>query len=400
MITPKKHKKEKERLKNLESYSILDTLQESDYDDITTIAAEICDMPIALISLIDDERQWFKSHYGLDVEETLRDYAFCAHAINDEENTFIVEDSRKDDRFKDNPLVTGDPNVIFYAGVPLVSKNGLPLGTLCVIDNKPNLLSQNQLKSLSALSKQVMNLLELRKSKSLLKRALKDLKIKNKELERFAYIAAHDLKSPLINISSLAQLFLEDYKLKVDDEGIEMLEMIIKSSDSLNDLIDGLLDYSRSDNISNQEKSIINLEKLNTEIEGLFNYDHSLSMILNSSLSQIHANKTTITHVLINLVTNAIKYNDKDKVEIELGVTETDTHFEFYLKDNGPGIAVANHKKIFKIFQKITQQDRFGRVGNGIGLATVKRIVEKSGGEINIESGLGKGAKFVFTIKK
>ncbi|MDN3491089.1 sensor histidine kinase [Winogradskyella bathintestinalis] len=400
MITPKKHKKEKERLKNLESYSILDTLQESDYDDITTIAAEICDMPIALISLIDDERQWFKSHYGLDVEETLRDYAFCAHAINDEENTFIVEDSRKDDRFKDNPLVTGDPNVIFYAGVPLVSKNGLPLGTLCVIDNKPNLLSQNQLKSLSALSKQVMNLLELRKSKSLLKRALKDLKIKNKELERFAYIAAHDLKSPLINISSLAQLFLEDYKLKVDDEGIEMLEMIIKSSDSLNDLIDGLLDYSRSDNISNQEKSNINLEKLNTEIEGLFNYDHSLSMILNSSLSQIHANKTTITHVLINLVTNAIKYNDKDKVEIELGVTETDTHFEFYLKDNGPGIAVANHKKIFKIFQKITQQDRFGRVGNGIGLATVKRIVEKSGGEINIESGLGKGAKFVFTIKK
>ncbi|WP_178985981.1 sensor histidine kinase [Winogradskyella helgolandensis] len=400
MIAPKPHINEVQRLKNLESYDILDTIQEIDYDNITAIAAEICNTPIALISFIDDKRQWFKSHYGTDEIETPKEYAFCAHAINDERNIFIIPDARSDERFKNNPLVTGDPKIVFYAGVPLTSENGLPLGTLCVLDDKPNLLSQSQLKSLSALSNQVMNLLELRKSKSLLDIALKDLEEKNKELERFAYIAAHDLKSPLINIASLAELFLADYKLQIDSDGIELLEMIIKSSDNLKELINGLLDYSRSDTILKQKKTHIDLEKLKSEIEGLFNFDHNLKLVLNSSLTQIETNKTVVHHILMNLVSNAIKYNDKSNVEIELGVSETQTHYEFFVKDNGPGIATTNHNKIFNIFEKVAKQDRFGHVGNGIGLATVKKIVEKSDGKITIESELNHGAKFIFTLKK
>ncbi|WP_179319013.1 sensor histidine kinase [Winogradskyella helgolandensis] len=400
MIAPKPHINEVQRLKNLESYDILDTIQEIDYDNITAIAAEICNTPIALISLLDDKRQWFKSHYGTDESETPKEYAFCAHAINDERNIFIIQDARTDERFKNNPLVTGDPKIVFYAGVPLTSENGLPLGTLCVLDDKPNLLSQSQLKSLSALSNQVMNLLELRKSKSLLDVALKDLEEKNKELERFAYIAAHDLKSPLINIASLAELFLEDYKLQIDHDGVELLEMIIKSSDNLKELINGLLDYSRSDTFLKQKKTYINLEKLKSEIEGLFNFDHNLKLVLNSSLTQIETNKTVVHHILMNLVSNAIKYNDKPHVEIEFGVSETQTHYEFFVKDNGPGIATKNHNKIFNIFEKVAKQDRFGRVGNGIGLATVKKIVEKSDGKITIESEFNHGAKFIFTLKK
>ncbi|WP_225036794.1 ATP-binding protein [Winogradskyella sp. SM1960] len=400
MIAPKPHINEVQRLKNLESYDILDTFQEIDYDNITAIAAEICNTPISLISFIDDKRQWFKSHHGTDESETPKEHAFCAHAINDEHNIFIIQDARTDDRFKNNPLVTGDPKIVFYAGVPLTSENGLPLGTLCVLDDKPNFLSQSQLKSLSALSNQVMNLLELRKSKSLLDIALKDLEEKNQELERFAYIAAHDLKSPLINIASLAELFLEDYKLQIDSDGIELLEMIIKSSDNLKELINGLLDYSRSDTILKQKKTTINLEKLKSEIEDLFNYDHNLKLILNSSLSQIETNKTAVHHILMNLVSNAIKYSDKPKVEIELGVSETQTHYEFFVKDNGPGIASKNHNKIFNIFEKVAKQDRFGFVGNGIGLATVKKIVEKSDGQIKVVSELGHGATFIFTLEK
>jgi len=400
MIAPREHKYEKLRLKNLDSYDILDTLQEADYDNITAIAAEICNTPIALVSFIDDKRQWFKSHYGIDETETPKELSFCAHAINDENNIFIIQDTRTDNRFKNNPLVTDNPKIVFYAGVPLKSANGLPLGTLCVLDNKPNLLSKGQQKSLMALSNQVMNLLELRKSKSSLNKALSALEEKNLELERFAFIAAHDLKSPLLNISSLAELFLEDYKLQIDADGIELLEMIIKSSDNLKELINGLLDYSKSDTILKHKKSDINLNTMVSEIEGLFNYDHNLSLVLNSTLTQIVINKTAVSHILINLVSNAIKYNDKPEVKIELGISETPSHYEFYVKDNGPGIDAKNHSKIFNIFEKVAKQDRFGREGNGIGLATVKKIVEKLDGQIKVESKLGNGATFIFTIEK
>tara|TARA_R110000744_G_scaffold57623_1_gene120873 strand:- start:365 stop:1519 length:1155 start_codon:yes stop_codon:yes gene_type:complete len=384
----------------LRSYSILDTLPESDYDNITKIAAEICGTPISLISLIDDKRQWFKSHHGLDATETPKEYAFCGHAINTPNDVFIVQDARKDERFHDNPLVTGDPHVIFYAGVPLVSEAGLPLGTLCVIDHKPNLLSQSQISSLSALSNQVINLLELRKSKQQLERTIMELEEKNEGLERFAVVAAHDLKTPLINISSLAQLFQNQYKDILDSEGLEMLEMIIGSSGNLIGLIDGLLQYSKSESLLREGKSDIELQMLRTDLEGLFNYDHQLKLVLKSDLTKIKAHKTALHQILINLITNAIKYHDKETVEIELGVSESDTHFLFYVKDNGPGIETIHQERIFKIFEKLATTDKFGVRGNGIGLATVKKIVEKLGGAIRVESDLGKGAKFIFSLEK
>jgi len=384
----------------LKSYSILDTLPESDYDNITKIAAEICGTPISLISLIDDKRQWFKSHYGVDAAETPKEYAFCGHAINTPKDVFIVQDARKDERFHDNPLVTGDPHVIFYAGVPLVSGAGLPLGTLCVIDHKPNLLSQSQIGSLSALSKQVINLLELRKNKQQLERTIMELEEKNEGLERFAQVAAHDLKTPLINISSLAELFQIKYKDILDSEGLEMLEMIIGSSGNLIGLIDGLLQYSKSESLLREGKSNIDLQRLKTDLEGLFNYDHQLKLVLKSDLTHIEVHKTALHQILINLITNAIKYNDKEIVEIELGVSELDTHFHFYLKDNGPGIATIHQDRIFKIFEKLAAKDKFGVRGNGIGLATVKKIVEKLGGAIRVESSLGEGAKFIFSLEK
>jgi signal transduction histidine kinase len=400
MIAPTEPKNEFERLKNLESYDILDSLLESDYDNLTAIAAEICDMPIALISLIDNKRQWFKSHHGIDIRETPKELSFCAHAINQGEDVFVVKDTREDYRFHDNPLVTGETKAVFYAGAPLTSKNGLPLGTLCVIDHEPNVLTKGQTKSLTALSNQVMNLLELRRNKFLLEKALSNLEEKNHQLERFASIAAHDLKSPLINISSLAQMFLEDYKLKIDAEGLEMLELIISSSNNLTDLINGLLAYSKSDGFITEEKSEINLNTLKEEVVQHFNSDLNITMVLTSPLDTIEINKTAIHHVLLNLVSNAVKYNDKAAVEIELDITAIDSYYKFSLKDNGPGIAKENQEKIFKLFEKLINKDKFGQSGHGIGLAAVKKIVEKLGGNISVTSELGKGAEFVFTIKK
>ncbi|WP_308993093.1 ATP-binding protein [Mariniflexile litorale] len=400
MIAPNEPYNETERITNLLSYSILDTLPEADYDNLTTIAAQICGTPISLISIIDDKRQWFKSHHGIDATETPKEYAFCAHAINEPNEVFIVQDSRIDNRFHDNPFVIGDPLAVFYAGVPLVTKEGYSLGTLCVIDHKPNMLSQSQISSLRALSNQVMNLLELRKNKFLLEQTLKQLEEKNEELERFAFVAAHDLKTPLINITSLAQLFLEEYEVNVDKDGVEMLKLIISSSDSLASLIEGLLQYSQCESILKEKKSNIDLLSLKNEINGLFSFEYNFNMILKSSLTTIAVNKTVISQILINLFTNAIKYSDKELVKIELGVSESDSYYEFYVKDNGPGIAAKHQEIIFKIFEKIRVTDKFGQSGNGIGLATVKKLVGKLGGTIKLESELGKGAKFVFTLEK
>jgi signal transduction histidine kinase len=400
MIKPADHKNEKERLEDLQSYSILDTLSETNYDDITAIAAEICGTEISLISLIDDKRQWLKSAHGIDLKETPRENAFCAHAINDQENVFIVQDARSDERFHDNPLVTGETSLVFYAGVPLVSDNGLPLGALCVIDKKPKLLSQTQVKSLKALGRQVMHILNLRKTKSTLEKTLENLEEKNLELERFAFLAAHDLKSPLNNINGLSQLFLDVYGSEIDEEGKEMISLITSSSNKLGKLIDGLLEYSKSETILNEKKSNINLKHLIEDISGLFAYEHQLELQLNSSITEISVNKTVLEQVLINLITNAIKYNDKEQVEIEIGVTASATHYKFYVQDNGPGIALENQNKIFEMFEVLGNKDKFGKKGNGIGLATLKKVVEHSGGRIKVTSEPKKGARFIFTLKK
>lgn len=156
-------KNEKSRIRNLRSYKILDSLAEQSYNDIVLIASQICEVPISAISFIDQERQWFKAKTGLDASETSRDVAFCAHAIL-QEDILVVEDASRDDRFKDNPFVQGGPKIQFYAGAPLVTSDGFSLGTLCVIDTKPRKLTPAQVNTLRALSRQVIALLELRKS--------------------------------------------------------------------------------------------------------------------------------------------------------------------------------------------------------------------------------------------
>ena len=166
---------EAERLAALKEYHILDTGTEQSYDDITALAAHICEVPIAMISLVDEARQWFKSRLGVERQQTPREVAFCAHAIL-QDKPFIVRDATKDRRFAGSALVTGEPHIRFYAGIPLINPEGLALGTLCVVDHQPRRLSIAQHKALQALSRQVMALLESRRVSAHLANALEQVK--------------------------------------------------------------------------------------------------------------------------------------------------------------------------------------------------------------------------------
>jgi GAF domain-containing protein len=171
------------RVEALEKYAILDTEPEQAFDDLTLLASYVCTTPIALISLVDENRQWFKSKIGITATETPRQVAFCSVAIQ-HTDVMVVPDTLQDERFRNNPLVTSDPHIRFYAGAPLINEDGYALGTLCVVDQKPREISSDQKEALQALSRLVLGQLEFRRNLRLLKEALTDRTQAEHERER------------------------------------------------------------------------------------------------------------------------------------------------------------------------------------------------------------------------
>jgi GAF domain-containing protein len=161
------------RVAALNRYAILDSEPEQSFDDLVVLAAHICKTPMAMLSLVDDHRQWFKSKIGVEVRETPRDVAICAHTIK-QDHLFVVPDTLQDARFRENPLVTGEPHIRFYAGAPLINDDGYALGTLCVLDREPRELNPEQKEAVNALSRLALRQMELRMNLQLLKEALND----------------------------------------------------------------------------------------------------------------------------------------------------------------------------------------------------------------------------------
>lgn len=395
MLKPKLPVNEIERLASLSQYKLLDSLPEEDYDNITKLLSTICEVPISLITLLDTNRNFFKSHHGFPVNQSPRDISFCGHAIIDKCDIFIVKDSRLDDRFKDNPLVV-DHDAIFYAGVPLVNSKGYALGTLCVFDHKPRELSANQIESLIILGKQVVNLFELRRKNFKLQARKKDLLKRNVELKDFASHVSHDLKSPLANISSLAALLREDNLDNLSSESFEYLGFIEDSAAILKDYIDGILIYYKADELLKAKKENLILPVLYEELKHvLLSKNDKLQYQHKGIINNI--NKAALTQVLINLIDNGLKYNDSEEKIINISYEESPKYHSFTVEDNGIGIAKDKQPYIFDLFSTIS---RDGKPSTGIGLSTVKNLVNKLGGTIHVSSELGKGTSITFSMEK
>lgn len=392
MILAKPPNNEKERLHALYKYDILDTEAEKVFDDLTELASEICETPIALISLIDPDRQWFKSKVGLEADETSRDIAFCAHAIHQDE-ILEIPDTLKDERFHDNPLVTTSPNIRFYAGTPLQTPDGLAIGTLCAISDKPKTLNKHQRKALEILGREVISQLELRLK-------VKELKEVNSRKTDFLSNLSHELRTPLNAIVNLGMLMLNDKSFTIPQKHKEYLENLNYSGKLLLNLVNSVLDLNKIEAGKFElNPCTINIEKFFTSIEGLVSSIASSKKVnVDFSVSQRHhshvlIDETRFCQVILNLVSNAIKFSQTGQtVLVNLAITKR--AIILGVKDFGSGIAEKDIPLLFTKFQQVGDNHE----GSGLGLMITKSIVDTMGGKIRLNSLLGKGTLIKVTV--
>ncbi|MEM7027450.1 MAG: ATP-binding protein [Pseudomonadota bacterium] len=388
---------EVDRIDALKSLGILDTLPEQEYDQITRLAAAICETPIALVSLVDVDRQWFKSKVGIDVESTHRDLAFCAHAILTPTSPLIVQDATKDKRFADNKLVTDAPHIRFYAGIPLVATNEDALGTLCVIDTKPKEISQSQVEALQTLATNIVSLFELRKARIEQEQLIKELEDSNQDLKHFAYLASHDLKEPARTISGFVKLLENKLGKEIDDETVEFMRFITQGCKRMDLLIKGLLDICLVGNSEPNKQAIDTNQIVGEVIEELKQtIDETGTTIQRQELVECYGNAEQLKMVFRNLISNSIKFRADRPPMIEIDSRQENDFFIFTVKDNGVGIEELYKEKIFEIFSRPGVNTKTD--GVGIGLAICKKIIVRHGGEIRVDYSSNEGSAFVFSI--
>jgi len=234
---------ENERLEAVHSFLELDYDKSTEFQEIVDLAAELCQKPVAMITLLDKEVNWTKVTSGMEVKIMPRETSFCQYTITKDE-LFIVNDATKDHRFDNNALVHDEPNVRFYAGAPLIIKNGLRLGSLCLFDGKPNKISSLQQKTLTVLSRQVVFLMELELSYQLLRKYVEKIETSYESLRKIAHIQSHDIRQPLTSIMGLINTIKEDDYV-IDKERLLMIE---EAAQALDDKIHEIVFETRNKN--------------------------------------------------------------------------------------------------------------------------------------------------------
>jgi signal transduction histidine kinase len=390
---------EVERLIALQSYNIIDSGEEKDFDAIASIASAICQTPISLITFIDEKRQWFKSHIGTELTENYRDLSFCTHTIAGPDDIMIVPDALQDERFVGNPVVT-EAKVTFYAGVPLINEDGFALGTLCVLDQKPHDFSGEQVDALKALAKQVVDKIELRRKVLSLEKTNQELINANVLIQKFASMAAHDIKNPLSSIKLTSQALKLRHEKLQDESCLRLVNLNISATDSLLVLVDEMLAYSKNPALLLERKQEFDLNGLINKVLALLTIPDTIKIELPIGRHSLFFSLIAFEQILINLLSNAIRYNDKIEGYIKISFTDDDGFYYLGVEDNGTGIPEEFHDKIFQNNFTLKIKDRFNNRGSGIGLSTVKDLIYLLNSTISVKSNVGKGSTFFVKLKK
>ena len=389
---------ETQRLDALRRYDILDTAIERGFEDLTELAAFICGTPISTVTFIDEHRQWFKSHRGLDDHETPRDQAFCAHAIL-QSGVLIVPDATLDDRFAENPLVTGDPHIRFYAGAPLITSEGFGLGTLCVIDRVPRTLTADQQEALRALSRRAMVQLELRKALGDLYAAYKVLQALEEAKGDFVTMVSRQVRAPLRSIGDQLAELLADPTALTGDGPRRTVRQALATSRQLEAISEEVADFSGAEVGTLALRRTVNdvhdlvmsaCEAVRLAPRGVGGLDAQVD----DDAGMVVVDAERIVEALVNLLQVALAHAALSQ-PVCIDARASPEGVVIVIRAAGPGMSPHD---LARLFDPLSGGADRRRRGAGLGLAITKAVIEQHRGTVTVEAEVGEGLTFRLTL--
>lgn len=396
MIPPSLPSDEEARLSALERYRLDGIGREVAFDHATDLAVQAFDVPISLVSIVGAEAQCFKGAHGLATPSTPRDVSFCGHALH-AADTLVIEDALEDKRFFDNPLVTGDPQIRFYAGAPLLLRDGSIPGTLCLIDREPRAFSNTEREELKGLARLVVDIIELRLEGIIAEerqQALARMK------DEFISATSHELRTPLTSIAGSLGLLLAGAAGELPERAIRLVKIAHANSKRLVTQVNDILDMDKlASGGMHFDTAPLNVSELIAEtVQANSGYatEHAVELAMAPVPDQltILGDHHRLLQVLANLVSNAIKFSHPHGT-VNLSAEDLgDARVRITIADQGRGIPEEFKNRIFSRFAQADASNVREKGGTGIGLTIVKELVTRMGGEVSFDTELGKGTSF------